>query len=143
MTQPAARQGDLVTTNCTHQVKGQPPGAPPPAPVVAPLPHAFTATLDQNISTKVKIGGKFVALKGSKGQAKAHPPLPPPGTAPLGYVNPPNNEVEIIQGSTSVNIEGKPVARIGDPVKTCSEMPPPHGVVSPGPGAPAKVFIGG
>ncbi len=140
MTKPVARQGDLVTTSCIHQVNGQPPSSPP---VVAPLPHPFAATLEQNLSTKVKIGGKFVALKGSQGQANAHPPLPPPGTAPLGYVKPPNNQAEILEGSSSVKIEGKPVARIGDPVKTCSEAPPPHGVVAPGPGAPAQVFIGG
>ncbi|MCP2729242.1 PAAR domain-containing protein [Limnofasciculus baicalensis] len=143
MSQPAARQGDLVTTNCNHQVKGQPPGAPLPPPVVAQLPHPFTAIIDQNLSTNVKIGGKFVALKGSKGKAQAHPPLPPPGTAPLGYVNPPNNEFEIMEGSGSVNIEGKPVARIGDKVKTCSEIPPPHGVIAAGVGVPGNVFIGG
>lgn len=143
MGKPAARQDDLVITNCTHQVKGQPPGAPPPPPIVAPLPHVFSAIIDQNISTNVKIGGKFVALKGSKGKAKSHPPLPPPGTAPLGYINPPNNEFEIIEGSSSVNIEGKPVARIGDKVKTCSEMPPPHGVIAAGASATGNVFIGG
>ncbi len=143
MSQPAARQDDLVITNCTHQVKGQPPGAPPPPPIVAPLPHVFSATIDQNLSTNVKIGGKFVALKGSKGKTNAHPPLPPPGTAPLGYVNPPNNEFEVIGGSGSVNIEGKPVARIGDSVKTCSEIPPPHGVIAAGAGAISNVFIGG
>lgn len=140
MAKLVAMQGDLVTTSCMHQVKGQ---APDSSPRVAELPHLFVATLEQNLSTKVKIGGKLVVLKGSQGQAKAHPPLPPPGTAPLGYVNPPNNQAEIVEGSSSVRIEGKPVARIGDPVKTCSEAPPPHGVIAPGPGAPAQVFIGG
>lgn len=143
MGKPVARQGDLIVTACTHNVQGQPPGAPPPPPVTAPVPHPFNATFEQNLSTKVRIGGKFVALKGSKGQAQVHLPIPPPGTAPLGFVNQPNKEAEIVEGSSSVRIEGKPVARIGDPVKTCSEAPPPHGVVAPGPGAPARVSIGG
>jgi uncharacterized Zn-binding protein involved in type VI secretion len=143
MGKPVARQGDMVTTSCLHKVKGQPPGAPPPPQVIAPLPHPFNATIEQNLSTTVKIGGKFVALQGSQGKAIVHPPLPPPGTAPLGYVNLPNNQAEITQGSTTVKIQGKPVARIGDPVKTCSEGPPPHGVVAPGSGSPARVFIGG
>ncbi|MBW4508244.1 MAG: PAAR domain-containing protein [Scytonematopsis contorta HA4267-MV1] len=142
MGKPVALQGDLIVTACTHQVKGKP--APPPAPpIVAPLPHPFVATFEQNLSTDVKIGGKFVALKGSKGQTNAHPFLPPPGTAPLGFVTQPDNQAEIIAGSLTVNIGGKPVARIGDSVKTCSEAPPPHGVVAPAPGVPANVFIGG
>ncbi len=141
MGQPVARQGDMITTVCIHKVKGQPPG--PSSPVVAPVPHPFNATLDQELSTKVKIGEKFVALKGSKGMAKGHVPLPPPGTAPLGFVKEPDKIGEIVKASSSVNIEGKAVARIGDSVKTCSEGPEPHGVVAPGPGSPVQVFVGG
>lgn len=141
MGQPIALQGDLIVTACTHQVKGQPPGAPPPPPIVAPLPgHTFVATLDLELSTTVKAGGKFIALKGSKAIAKVHLPLTPPGTAPLGFVAPPNNQAEVIQGSTTVKIQGKPVARIGDPIKTCSELSPPHGSIIPAGGT--QVFVG-
>lgn len=141
MGKPVARQGDMITTVCTHQTKGN---MPPPVNtlVVAPMPHPFTAKFDQGLSKKVKIGGKLVALKGSKGKMMAHPEVPPPGTVPTGFVKPPNKTAEIIKGSATVKIEGKPVARIGDPVKTCSELPPPHGVVALG-GAPTQVFIGG
>ena len=142
MGKPAARKGDLVVTSCTHQVQGQ---TPPPASalVVAPMPIPFQGQLEQKLSKKVKIGGKLVALKGSKGKTKVHLPIPPPGTAPIKFVKQPNKTAEITKGSSSVKIEGKPVARIGDPVKTCSELPPPHGTVAPGPGKPAKVLIGG
>ncbi|NEO37714.1 MAG: hypothetical protein F6J90_15810 [Moorea sp. SIOASIH] len=141
MGQPAARKGDLVVTSCTHQVQGQPPAPAPP--IVAPMPIPFQGKFEQKLSKKVKIGGKFVALKGSQGKTQVHPPIPPPGTSPIKFVKEPNKTAEITKGSSSVKIEGKPVARIGDPVKTCSELPPPHGTVSPGPGKPTKVFIGG
>jgi uncharacterized Zn-binding protein involved in type VI secretion len=142
MSQPVARQGDLITTTCEHQVQGKPPDPAAP-PVVAPVSHPFNAMFDQQLSQKVKIDGKLVVLKGSTGLAKVHLPLPPPGTVAIGFVKPPNNQAEVFQGSKTVRIEGKPVARIGDPVKTCSELPPPHGVIAPAPGKPTQVFIGG
>jgi uncharacterized Zn-binding protein involved in type VI secretion len=141
MKKPVARQGDIIVTACLHQVQAQPPT--PASPIVAPVQHPFNASFDQQLSTKVKIDGKFVVLKGSTGQAKVHLPLPPPGSTPIAFVKPPNPQAEIVQGSMTVNIEGKPVARIGDPVKTCSEAPPPHGVIAPAPGKPTQVFVGG
>ncbi|MDV2996743.1 MAG: hypothetical protein N4J56_006448 [Chroococcidiopsis sp. SAG 2025] len=141
MSQPVARQGDLIATACVHQVQGQPPA--PASPVVAPVSHPFNATFDGQLSQKVKIDGKFVVLQGSTALAKVHIALPPPGTAPLGFVKPPNNQAEVSQGSKTVKIEGKFVARVGDPVKTCSELPPPHGAIAPAPGKPTQVFIGG
>ena len=139
MGRPIARKGDRVITTCIHQVKGTPPIG---GQVVAPMPHPYSAGFSQKLSKKVKVGGKFVALKGSQGKASSHPPLPPPGTSPAGFVKPPNKTMEIIKGSATVKIEGKPVARIGDPVKTCSEVPPPHGTIAPA-GKPPQVFIGG
>ncbi|MBD1873791.1 PAAR domain-containing protein [Nodosilinea sp. FACHB-131] len=142
MGQPVARQGDLVITACLHQVQGQP--NPPGPPVVAPVSHPFSATLDQQLSQKVKIDGKFVVLQGSAGLAKGHVALSPPGTVPpASFVKPPNNRAEVMRGSGTVKIEGKPVARIGDPVQTCSELPPPHGTIAPGPGTPTQVLVGG
>lgn len=143
MTKPVARQGDMIVTACMHQVQGQ-TATPPPTPIVAPVQHPFNANFDQQLSTKVKIDGKFVVLKGSRGQAKVHIPLPPPGSIPpIAFVKPPIPQAEVVLGSVTVKIEGKPVARIGDPVKTCSELPPPHGTIAPAPGSPTQVFIGG
>jgi uncharacterized Zn-binding protein involved in type VI secretion len=141
---PAAKQGDMITTTCMHQVQGQPPGTAPP--VVAPMPHPFAGPFTLNLSRTVKINGVSAAVKGSRANnSSPHIPIPPPGTAPIMFMKPPDNQAEIVLGSMTVKFDGQPAARIGDPVRTCSEIPPtgPHGSVSPGPGVPVRVFIGG
>lgn len=115
MGQPAAKQGDKVTATDMHLI--QPPG--PCSPIM--VPHPFIGTLDGALSTDVKIEGKPAAVVGSTAtNTPAHVPI---GGA---FVNPPMNRGEIIKGSATVTINGKPAARSGDMAKTCNdpaEMP--------------------
>jgi len=52
--------------------------------------------------------------------AENNPPhLPvPPGTS---FVNAPSNKGKISNGSTSVKVNAKAAARLGDPVRTCND----------------------
>jgi uncharacterized Zn-binding protein involved in type VI secretion len=109
---PAAKQGDQVVAIDQHLI--QPPGAPPPPPVL--VPHPFSGLLDQSLSRDVKVMGLPAATVGSVGTNT--PPHIPIGGA---FVNPPKNRGEITRGSTSVRINGKAVARAGDPVRTCND----------------------
>lgn len=114
MGQPAAKQNDVVTAVDTHIVMVPSPGGPVPTP----LPHPFVGPLNTGLSTSVKINGMFAAVVGST--ANATPPhIPtPPGTA---FQKPPTNQGKIMMGSTTVMINGKPAARITDPVMTCND----------------------
>jgi uncharacterized Zn-binding protein involved in type VI secretion len=107
---PAAKQGDKVVALDTHLI--QPPGTSPPVPV----PHPFSGTLDQSLSTNVKVMGMAAATVGSV--ATNTPPHVPIGGT---FVNPPKNRGEITQGSTSVKVNGKAMARAGDPARTCND----------------------
>ena len=128
MGQPAAKQNDQIMGLCTHTVVI--PGASP-----APLPHMFAGILDDKLSSDVNIMGMAAATKESKAtNTPSHIPTPP-GTA---FQTPPDNKAEIISGSSTVNINGKPAARMGDKAKTCDEIAVPANVVAGG-----TVFIGG
>ena len=128
MGQPAARQGDPVTGVDVHVVLVP---APPAPPVPTPLPHPFSGTLAQSLSTDVFIDGLPAATVGSIAvNQAAHLPTPP-GTS---FVNPPTNQGPVQQGSVTVTIDGKPAARMGDPVTTCFDVPgPPSSIVAGSP----------
>ncbi|PBC75956.1 PAAR motif-containing protein [Streptomyces sp. TLI_235] len=119
MAQPAARQGDQVTGTDTHTVLvPSPPGAPQPVP----MPFAFAGTLDSDLSEDVLINGQKAATVGSTADNLPAHLLQPPATA---FVAPPENRGTVLQGSPSVYVNGKPLARQGDPVKTCCELQAP------------------
>ncbi len=117
MGQPAAKQGDRITAVDMHLVMVPSPGGPVPTP----LPHPFNGMLDGNLSANVKIGGMPAATVGST--ANNMPPhIPtPPGTS---FQIPPSNQAQIIRGSSTVMINGKPAARMGDMVQTCADPVP-------------------
>ncbi len=60
-----------------------------------------------------------VAVVGSN--ATNQPPHIPQGGS---FQIPPTNSGTVLQGSSSVMINGKPAARIGDPVQTCNDPAP-------------------
>ena len=61
MTKPVALEGDKVVGVDTHIIMVPSPGGPVPTPI----PHPFNGTLNDSLSTSVKIENKAVALIGS------------------------------------------------------------------------------
>lgn len=132
MGQPAAKQGDQITAVDMHIVLVPSPGGPVPTP----LPHPFMGIIDGNLSTNVKIGGMPAATVTSTA-TNTPPHIPtPPGTA---FQVPPQNRGTIMMGSTTVMINNKPAARMGDTAQTCGEPPNPAATVV----AAGNVLIGG
>ena len=116
MGQPAAKMGDKIMATDTHIIMVPTPGGPVPTP----LPHPFSGTIDSNCSMNVKIEGKPAATLGS--MATNTPPHIPTGGGPFQV--PPTNKGNIIKGSATVMINGKPAARMGDTAMTCNDPAP-------------------
>jgi uncharacterized Zn-binding protein involved in type VI secretion len=112
MGNPAAKLGDQIIGTDTHIVLIPSPGGPIPTP----LPSPFTGQIQLDVSTDVMIEGKGAATQGSK--AVNMPPHIPVGGP---FQQPPKNQAEVLIGSMSVNINGKPAARMGDTAKTCND----------------------
>jgi uncharacterized Zn-binding protein involved in type VI secretion len=113
MPQPAARQGDPVTGADTHIVLVPSPGGPVPTPT--PLP--FAGKLMSGLSKDVFVNKLPAATKDSVAQ-NVPPHIPPPGTT---FQKPPTNSGRVVTGSPTVLVNGKPMARVGDPVMTCND----------------------
>ena len=110
---PAAKQGDLIVAVDTHLE--QPPGPVPPIPMVSP----FSAPITNGLSADVMIEKRPAATLGSGGTSL------PPHIPKIGiFVNPPTNQGVIVIGSTTVLINKKPAARIGDVALTCNDPAP-------------------
>lgn len=110
---PAAKQGDTVVALDTH-IFLIPAAAG--APVPTPLPSPFNGILQLNLSTNVLIMGMPAATVGSI--AINTPPHLPQGGP---FQKPPSNQGEIIMGSPTVMINGRPAARAGDTARTCND----------------------
>lgn len=113
MGQPAAKQGDKVVGVDIHIIMIP---APPGPPVPTPLPHPFNGILSQGLSTNVKIQGMPAATVNSI--AMNTPPHIPQGGP---FQKPPANQGKITMGSTTVFINNKPAARMGDTAMTCND----------------------
>ena len=113
MPQPAARQNDPVTGTDLHILLVPSPGGPVPTPT--PMP--FTGQLMTGLSTDVLINGLPAAVQGSVAQNIPPHLAPPPAT----FSKPPTNQGRVVLGSTTVLVNGKPLARTGDPVATCND----------------------
>jgi uncharacterized Zn-binding protein involved in type VI secretion len=126
MLMPAARDGDLVAGMDTHLVLvPNPPG--PPSQV--PQSMRFSGPLKQQLSTDVLINGRPAAVVDSAvTNTPGHMPMAP-GTE---FVTAPDNRGTVQLGSALVMVNGKGLARVDDPVKTCFDLP----------GAPAKITTG-
>ena len=118
MPAPAARAGDRVTALDSHII--QPPGTTPPVVV----PHPFSGIIDGSVSSDVLIGGAGAATVGSTA-TNTPPHLPQGGT----FVTPPTNRGQILQGSSTVLVNGKGLARAGDQAQTCDDLGLITGVV--------------
>jgi uncharacterized Zn-binding protein involved in type VI secretion len=131
MGQPAAKQGDQVLATDTHVQMVPSPGGPVPTP----LPSPFVGTLDGELSSDVRIAGMAAATVGSTAtNTPQHVPMAGP------FQKPPANKATVLQGSTSVFVNGKPAARMGDPATTCNDPADlPAGTVT----AAGTVFFGG
>ena len=131
MGQPAAKQGDQILATDTHIVMIPSPGGPVPTP----LPHPFTGQINDALSSDVNIDGQPAAVQGSKA---ANMPAHIPQGGP--FQSPPSNQGEIMMGSATVLINGKPAARNGDTAMTCNDPADlPVGTVL----AVGSVMIGG
>src|SRR5215469_4021199 len=113
MGQPAAKQGDQVTATDTHIILVP---AAAGAPVPTPMPLPFAGIVQSNLSTNVKIMSMPAATVGSI--ANNTPPHIPIGGS---FSKPPTNMGQIINGSSTVFINGKPAARNGDTAMTCND----------------------
>lgn len=113
MGQPGAKQGDQITAVDTHIIMNPSPGGPIPTPV----PHPFSGLINGNVSSNVKIMGMPAATQGST--ADNVPPHIPLGAGP--FQKPPSNKGQIMMGSATVMINGKPAARNGDTAQTCND----------------------
>ncbi len=112
MGMPAAKQGDMITAVDTHIYLIPSPGGAVPTP----LPSPFNGPLTLNLSPDVRIGGLPAATVGS-GAINTPPHLPQGGP----FQRPPSNQGEIMTGSATVRINGKPAARNGDTARTCND----------------------
>jgi uncharacterized Zn-binding protein involved in type VI secretion len=111
----AAKMNDQVVGTDTHIVMIPSPGGPVPTP----LPNPFAGMLTGGCSTNVTIDGQPAAVVGST--ATNNPPHVPQGGS---FQKPPTNSGKVLSGSTSVMINGKPAARLNDPVQTCNDPVP-------------------
>jgi uncharacterized Zn-binding protein involved in type VI secretion len=112
MAQPAAKQGDQIQALDTHIILVPSPGGATPTP----LPHPFNGVINGNVSPDVMIMGRPAATVGSTA-INAPPHIPQGG--PFQF--PPSNRAQIVNGSRSVFINGKPAARNGDSATTCND----------------------
>ncbi len=112
MGQPAAKQGDRITAMDTHIILIPSPGGPVPTPI----PHPFNGLINGNLSSNVKIMGMPAAIQGSTAD-NIPPHIPQGGT----FQKPPGNKGQIITGSATVMINGKPAARNSDTALTCND----------------------
>lgn len=113
MGEPAAKEGDKIEAIDIHIVMEETPAGPVPTP----LPHPFNGIIDGSLSQNVKIMGMPAATQGST--ATNVPPHIPEGDGP--FQKPPSDKAEIILGSFTVMINGKPAARNGDKALTCND----------------------
>jgi uncharacterized Zn-binding protein involved in type VI secretion len=107
---PAAKQGDQILATDFHIIV-------PPAPATPfPAPSPFKGLIDNKLSSNVNIMGKPAAVQGSTASNS-------PRHIPVGgtFQIPPKNQGEIITGSATVFINGKPAARANDTAKTCND----------------------
>ena len=115
----------------THIIQIPSPGGPVPTP----LPHPFSGKLDGELSGDVFIGGAAVATVDSTATNQpAHIPQGGP------FQSQPADKATVTMGSSSVFVNGKAAARMGDTAETCNDPADlPVGTII----AAGTVFVGG
>ena len=112
MGQPAAKMGDQVVAVDMHIVMVPSPGGPVPTP----LPHPFAGIAPRPEPQRHDRGHAGRDLGSTAVNMPPHIP-----TRRRPFQKPPTNQGTIMTGSLTVMINGKPAARIGDPVLTCND----------------------
>ena len=131
MGRSAAKQNDKVVSVDTHILMVPSPGGPVPTPT--PMP--FNGILGSELSPDVMIENVAAATKGSVAD-NTPPHLPTAGP----FQSPPSNKATIKDGSSTVMINNKPAAHLGDPADTCNDpADQPNGKVI---GTAATVLVG-
>lgn len=116
MGQPAVVMGDAIRGTCAiHQIPNPASGVPQPA---GPLP--FSAPLLQGLATTVTFEGKQAAVMGSTGFNQP-PHIGLHVSDP--YLAPPTQIGQVMSGSSTVSIEGRPAAYTGCQVTMCAQVP--------------------
>ena len=111
MSQPAAKEGDLISGTDSHQEI-----IPGPTGTIIQSDLPFSGPIDGGLSSNVKINGRYAATVGST--AKNNPEhQPSKGT----FVKPPTNSGEVTTGSDKVKINNKKAARNNDQATTCND----------------------
>lgn len=108
----AARMNDPVTGTDIHIVLIPTPGGPVPTP----LPHPYVGTINAQTSTDVMINSQPAALQDSTSMLTS-PHIPSGGP----FQRPPTGMGTIMVGSPTVRVNGRALARQGDPVRTCND----------------------
>jgi uncharacterized Zn-binding protein involved in type VI secretion len=112
--QAAAKQGDQIIAQDSHIVMVQAGSAMVPTQLL----HPFNGIINGALSSNVNIMKKPAATVDSTAD-NTPPHLPTlPGQ---GFQNPPTNLGKIVNGSSSVRINGKAAARNGDMAETCND----------------------
>ena len=109
----AAREGDKVAGIDTHIVLVPSLSGMTPTPVTLP----FAGKVTSKTSSDVSIEGKAAATVDSVAENDPKH-VPPPGTT---FQRQPSDKGTISAGSTTVTINGKGAARVGDAVRTCND----------------------
>lgn len=112
MGQAAAKEGDQVVGVDIHIVLIPSPSGTVPTP----LPNPFNGKLDGDLSEDVNIEGKAAAVEGSTATNS-------PSHIPAGgnFQSQPADKGTVKIGSSTVFINGKAAARMGDTVETCND----------------------
>lgn len=116
MAQPAARLRDPVAGIDQHVVAN-------PSGATATVPLPFSGSIDGGCEDSVLVNGTPVAVDGATVRHTPPGHLPPPSTT---FVTPPRNNGTVRAGSRTVLAGGRPVARVGDGVATCTDIPTPN-----------------
>jgi uncharacterized Zn-binding protein involved in type VI secretion len=108
--------GDKIQGQCAiHQIPNPASGAPQPGP---PMP--FSAPLLMGLEPTVTIGGKAVAVIGSKGlNTPPHVGLHPADPCMV----PSMQQGAVMSGSPTVMAGGKPIATTSSQVTMCMQVP--------------------
>lgn len=134
MAEPAAKEGDEISSDGTSQVWVQPQGSPPPSPKL--VAFKYEGSIDNVCSSNVFIIGKPAATVDSTA-TNSTPPNKQGDVIGQGTVmTTADNTATITTGSSTVYINGKKAARNEDKAKTWNYSKP-----SP-PGIPQKIENG-
>lgn len=110
MGQPVAKKGDKVVGVDTHIILS----AKDQTPIAMPLP--FNGTLANDLSATVYCDDQGVGTVGS--QAENTPHIPIGGS----FQKQPSNKGTVSQGSATVFVDDKAIARANDPVECCNDF---------------------